>query len=87
MFHPPQDRQQLIDAFEKDSALNESYWKTIYDSYSVHFFDKITASLTTKPGENSFFDQLTSLYCTFTYSYVKENDLYFDSDYKRFILF
>ena len=80
MFYPFKDRQQLFNAFAKNLSLDESNWKAIYESYSVHFFDKITYNLKTKPGENSFYEKLASLYCTFTYSYIKENDLCFDSN-------
>lgn len=66
--------------YSKNSALNQKYWKTIESSYSIHFFNKLTSTIKTKPNDKSFYSELASLYCTFTYNYVNKNNLNFDMD-------
>ena len=69
----------LNSVFAMKSTLNENYWKAIKSSYSIHFYNRLTFMLSTKPRDKSFYAELASIYCNFTYNYVKENDLYFDS--------
>ena len=69
----------LKDAFVENSTFDELYWKAIENSYSIHFYGKLTSLDVTKPSDKSFYGELASLYCDFTYNYVKENNLFFDS--------
>lgn len=69
----------LKNSFSKNSKNNETYWNAIKSSYSVHFYNKQTFMHVTKPSDRSFYSELASIYCKFTYNYVKKNNLYFDS--------
>lgn len=69
----------LKNSFTKNSTYNENYWKVIKNSYSIHFYNKLTSMQITKPSDKSFYSELAARYCDFTYDYVKKKNFSFDS--------
>jgi hypothetical protein len=63
--------------FEKDSKNTYYLKKATSESYSIHYYGKLSSNFKPKPGDNSFFSSIAEEHCSFTYNYVKENNLTF----------
>jgi lactosylceramide 4-alpha-galactosyltransferase len=60
--------------FKKNSNLNT---KRLADTFSVHFFGKISSEYKVKPGDYSIYDRLAYSHCQVVYEYVKLTGLLF----------
>lgn len=69
--------RNYLNIFDKNTTSNEKYWKAINNSYSMHYFGKISAEKHSKADDKSFYSVLASIYCDYTFDYVKKNNLVF----------
>lgn len=69
--------QEFKNIFEKNSKDNHVLNKAVSNSYSLHYFGKLSSKFEPKPGDNSFFSSIAKKYCSFTYNYVKKNNITF----------
>jgi mannosyltransferase OCH1-like enzyme len=61
--------------FIPDSSLNAS---TFINTYSVHFYGKLTTKYKVKPNDHSLYDYFASYNCPYVYSGVKYGDKLFE---------
>jgi hypothetical protein len=60
--------------FNKNSSFSIS---RLADTFSVHFYGKLSSEYRVKPGDHSIYDFLASSHCQVVYEYVKLNGLLF----------
>lgn len=64
--------------FEKNSKDNDDLKRAVSNSYSIHYYGKLSSFNEAKPGDNSFFSFIAKKYCSVTYNYVQEHNLSFN---------
>ena len=65
--------------FKPNSSLDFDLLAQVKDSYSFHFYNKISSSFQAKPNDGSFFTKIAAANCEHTFNYVKQNNLVFYS--------
>ncbi len=49
---------------------NEISIKQLIDTYSIHFYGKLSQHILTRPGDNSIYDYFAKLNCPFSYEFL-----------------